>query len=329
MAVTGSGTSQDPFVVHSYSEFISLSEHSRISGTEAVYIKWFDEPKQVLDCKTYGTEFRWDEFTTKNPSSEGSNTFYIDLNGATIMNFLIAPGKTMFNPKGYAGGYTCKMEVYNGAIRNVFMGSATSKVCGDYVTFHDVSLSVNVVGTTSTIFNGNSNATMDNCSLNLTASTLTAPLMTKFIVSDTDIEVYVSDVNQQIIFQQCTLTDCRLQGKISGTIKYYANKNTILGITSGSGATAPNVCSMINCVVDVDFEGIQVSNTNYKSVAILYENANGELNTNVFCNTHLPSDKGYIYPDNWHYISHPLIRNGAYLNAQGFLVVEVVETNEG
>lgn len=325
MAVTGTGTQADPFVVHSYSEFISLSKHAPITGTEAVYIKWFDEPNQVLDCNTYGTEFRWDEFTTESPTSSGNNTFYIDLNGATIKNFLIASGKTMFNPKGYSNGYTCKMEVYNGAIRNVFMGSATSKVCCDYVTFHDVSMSVNVVGTTATIFNGNSNATMDNCALNLTASTLQAPLMTKFSVSDTDIKVYVSNVNQQIIFAQCTLTDCRLQGKISGTIKYYANRNVILGNTSASGSTAPLMCSMINCVVDVDFEGIRVSNENYKAVAILYEVATGELNTNIFCNTHLPSDQEYIYPDNWHYISHPLMRNGAYLNSKGFTVVQIVE----
>ena len=86
---------------------------------------------------------------------------------------------------------------------------------------------------------------------------------------------------------------------------------------------------MTNCVVDVDYNDITISNPNYKTVSILREMNPSELNTTIFCNTHLPADKDYTYPTLWNYISHPLMRNGAYLNNAGFTVVEVVETNEG
>jgi len=125
MAITGTGTQQDPFVVHSYNEFISLSKHSVLEN-EAVYIKWFDEPNQVLDCNIYGTSFKWGEFGTKAPVTEGNVTFYIDLNGCTIKNFLIEDGKYMFKSEGASNGFTCKIIVSNGSLRNVFLGSATS-----------------------------------------------------------------------------------------------------------------------------------------------------------------------------------------------------------
>ena len=341
MAITGQGTQADPFVVHSYSEFISLSEHSRISGTEAVYIKWFDEPNQVLDCNTYGTEFTWDEFTTKNPSSEGNNTFYIDLNGATIMNFLIAPGKTMFNPKGANNSYACKMEVYNGAIRNVFMGSATSKVCGDYVKFSNVSMSVNASGSTVIPFNGADNLIIDNCAMYLTASTLNASLVKRARITDTDIELHIANQNQKNIFGGETdnastwtsLTGCRIQGKIGGAaISWESQYGLVFGASSGSNnGHYGKITKLTNCDIDVDltdsyydFQGARYQ---------IYRPSNtGDLNTNVFCNSHYPSvgeSKAYVYPSDWNYMSHSLMRNGAYLNNQGFTVVEVVETNEG
>lgn len=327
MAVTGTGTQADPFIVHSYSEFMSLSAHGPITGTEAVYIKWFDTPGQVLDCNDYGSEFIWDEFTTETPSSSGSNTFYIDLNGVTIKNFLIAPGKTMFNPKGYSGGYTCKMEVYNGAIRNVFIGSATSKICGDYVEFHDVSISANVAGSTVIPFAGNGNLVIDNCAIYLQASTLNTSLFNRTIITDTDIELHIGDQNGKAIFngnndnpRNMQIHDCRLQGKISGngyTSNYYGNKNMALGALNASNAFAEGVVDFVNCVIDMDFTE---SNANI----IIYTNDNGvSVNTNIICNSHYP--EGVTPPSNWNYISHTLMRNGAYLNAQGFTVVQVVE----
>lgn len=336
MAVTGSGTQADPFVVHSYSEFISLSGHAPVDNS-SVYIKWFDEPNQVLDCNTYGSEFKWGAFAD-DAGNSGNVTIYIDLNGCTIKNFLIADGIIMFAGHYYGfNGTLGKIVISNGSLRNIFMGSATSKVCGDYVEFHDVSMSINFSGATEAVFNGNGNLKFDNCALYLVGSTLQAPIMTNGTISDSDIELHISNQNGICMFNgggaygyYSTLTDCRIQGKIGGTPIAHVETGTcsILGCaTPYNSGDAAKQCKLINCVVDVDLTDTFFD---YHGATYYIYKASGstDMNTNVLCDSHYPSQgqgMGYHYPSSWNYISHTLMRNGAYLNAQGFTVVQVVE----
>lgn len=336
MAVTGTGTQADPFVVHSYSEFISLSGHAPIGDTKAVYIKWFDEPGQVLDCNDYGSEFKWGSFAAV--AGYGEYTIYVDLNGATIKNLIVADGVEMFSGTSW-GGNNMIVNVNNGAIRNVFMGSSTSKICNTYVDFHDVSMSVNVAGSTVSPFNGDwsHNINIDNCALYLLASTLTAPLMSQVRISDTDIMLQIANQNGVTIFAGdmnamepwSLLKDCRIQGKIGGSpiAMTETGKCAVFGCATPTYTDDnPKVVKLTNCVVDVDLTDslFNYHGANYS----IYAANSSELNTNIFCNSHYPSqgqDMEYSYPSDWNYMSHSLMRNGAYLNAQGFTVVEVVE----
>ena len=336
MAVTGTGTQADPFVVHSYSEFISLSGHAPISDTKAVYIKWFDEPGQVLDCNEYGSEFKWGSFAAI--SGYGGYTIYVDLNGSTIKNLIVADGVEMFTGTSW-GGENMVVNVSNGAIRNVFMGSSTSKICNTYVDFHDISMSINVAGSTVSPFNGDwsHNINIDNCALYLVASTLTAPLMSQVRITDTDIELQISNQNGVVPFTGdmnamepwSMLKDCRIQGKIGGSpiAMTESGKCSVFGCaTSEYSGDNGKVVKLTNCVVDVDLTDSYFDS--YGANYSIYEANSSELNTNIFCNSHYPSqgqETGYTYPSDWNYISHSLMRNGAYLNAQGFTVVEVVE----
>ena len=334
MAVTGTGTQADPFVVHSYSEFISLSGHAPISDTKAVYIKWFDEPGQVLDCNEYGSEFKWGSFAAI--SGYGGYTIYVDLNGSTIKNLIVADGVEMFTGTSW-GGENMVVNVSNGAIRNVFMGSSTSKICNTYVDFHDISMSINVAGSTVSPFNGDwsHNINIDNCALYLVASTLTAPLMSQVRITDTDIELQISNQNGVVPFTGdmnamepwSMLKDCRIQGKIGGSpiAMTESGKCSVFGCaTSEYSGDNGKVVKLTNCVVDVDLTDSYFDS--YGANYSIYEANSSELN--IFCNSHYPSqgqETGYTYPSDWNYISHSLMRNGAYLNAQGFTVVEVVE----
>lgn len=327
MAVTGTGTQADPFVVHSYSEFISLSGHEGVADS-SVHIKWFDEPNQVLDCNDYGSEFKWGAFTTN--INYGSVTYYINLNGCTIKNFLIADSVTMF-----AGAYSamtgavCKIVISNGSLRNIFLGSATSKICGDYVEFHDVSMSTNTAGSTVIPFNGNGNLIIDNSALYLVGSTLNTSLMKGATISDTDIELHITDQNQQNMFRNCSFTDCRFQGKIGGKgMGTGYNVDTCVLDHCGLDGKSLNYT---NCVIDLDLTDSRIIGYGYSvSRYDVFLNYNGyNFNTNVICNSHHPNDTGYEsaygYQSDWNFMSHTLMRNGAYLNAQGFTVVEVVE----
>lgn len=323
MAVTGTGTQADPFIVHSYSEFASLSGHAPVADA-SLYIKWFDTPGQVLDCNDYGSEFKWGAFTD-GAGMYGTVTVYIDLNGCTIKNFFIADGVTMFEGHYYSiNANVGKIVISNGTIRNVFMGSATSKVCGDYVEFHDVSLSVNASGSTVVPFDGNGNLVIDNAALYLVASTLNTSLMDSARITDTDIELHIANQNQQNMFPNCSFTDCRFQGKIGGnTIRagnYPSFFFTVFGLNTNGSQTNDTV--LTNCVVDVDISDMTLD---WSGAPVhFYAPSNGAtLNTNIFCNSHCPA--GYSHPSDWNYISHTLMRNGAYLNSKGFTVVEVVE----
>lgn len=322
MAITGTGTEQDPFIVHDYSEFISLSGSGHDAGVRdhKVYIQFFENnrPNQVIDCNNYGSEFKWGAFTD-NSGYYGTVTIYINLNGCTIKNFLIADGITMFGGHYWAiTGAVGKIVISNGSFRNVFMGSATSKICGNYVEFHDVSMSVNISGTTVTTFSG-SDTVFDNCAIYLVASTLYANPFYYINFSDTDMEIHVSNLNGYYIFSRCILTDCRMQGKLAGSISDVGGHAfAMLCYNFGSGN--PDSV-MTNCVVDMDASETKANWFGSELCFYLVGN-NQTLNTNVFCNSHGLPD-GYHFPSAWNYMSHENIRNGTYLNNVGFTVVEV------
>lgn len=323
MAVTGIGTEENPFIVHNYGEFISLS--NTLSST--AYIQFFDNehPNQVINCNTYGSEFKWHNFQPAWPSGNGK--IYINLNGCTIKNFMIADGEAMFS--GIYNGvqqYKMSVVVSNGAIRNVFMGSATSKFCGDYVEFHDVSMSINVAGTTTIPFGDDSDIIMDNCALYLLASTLYTSLMKRIVATDTDIELYVSNQNGKNMFPDCSFTGCRIQGKLKGRVYYYSDSSAIhhaaLGAITTFYSDSPKT-NWVNCVVDLDLTE-STTQRGDGTYHIIYAYSGG-LNTNVMCKSHYPT--GWPVPNKWNYMNHEgleSIRNGSWLNSKGFTVAEVV-----
>ena len=329
MAVTGSGTQADPWIVHSYDEFMSTK--TLPAGDGNFYVKFFDTPNQTIDCNTYGSEFKWHQYETNF-----SGTWYIDLNGCTIKNFLIADGETMF-PGYYAQwiGNRC-FYISNGSFRNVFLGSATSKFCVNYVHFQDVSISFNFAGTTVTPFDGDGDVTFDNCAMYLVGSTLQAPVIKRSTLTDTDIEIYIANQNNIVPFcggsysNYSTLQDCRIQGKIGGNAHNAPNAacGTVLGVPSSPNNDESMVCKYINCVVDLDLTDSYFSARGYGSAyKIIAASGSTDMNTNVICNSHYPSsgeEQGLNYPTDWNYMSHENIRNGTYLNSKGFTVVEVV-----
>lgn len=334
MAVTGSGTQADPFIVHSYDEF--MSTNSMLSGVgNDIYIQFFEDnmPNQTINCNSYGSEFKWHQY-----SSVGGLfiNVHINLNGCTIKNFLIADGESMFPGESTQYRQSIAFYISNGSFRNVFLGSATSKFCTDYVHFQDVSISFNFAGTTVTPFEGNGNVTFDNCAMYLVGSTLQAPIITRATLTDTDIELHISNLNGNIPFSgndwqnYSTLQDCRIQGKLGGNVhnSNFASCGTVLGIPTENTNADHQLCQYINCVVDLDLTDTTFTERGYGSAyKIIAASGSTYLNTNVICNSHYPSSgeaSGLVYPTDWNYMSHENIRNGTYLNNAGFTVVEVV-----
>lgn len=333
MAITGSGTQADPWIVHSYDEFMSLKDRQSDPASDTYYIQFFDTPNQTIDCNTYGSEFKWHTFDSFGNEFKA---YHINLNGCTIKNFLIADGEVMF-PGGYAQyRYSRTFYISNGAFRNVFLGSATSKFCTNQVNFQDVSISFNFAGTTVTPFEGNGNVTFDNCAMYLVGSTLQAPIITRAILTDTDIELHIGNLNGNIPFSgndwnnYSTLQDCRIQGKLGGNVhnSNFEGLGTVLGIPTENTNADYQLCQYINCVVDLDLTDTTFTERGYGSpYKVIAASGSTYMNTNVICNSHYPSSgeaSGLRYPTDWNYMDHEHIRNGTYLNDQGFTVVEVL-----
>lgn len=321
MAVTGTGTQADPFIVHNYSEFMSLS--GTISDEK--YIQFFEDnmPNQIINCNDYGSEFKWHQFNLAN-GSQGVFRTHINLNGCTIKNFLIADGEAMFQGQFWSNtAHQGVISVSNGSIRNVFMGSSTSKIMGDYAELHDISLSANISGLTITPFDGADigRSSIDNCALYITSARLSAVVINRIDITDTDMEFHINDQNGQAIFSSysgnpMTIKDCRVQGKISGVgyTNHYFGSTTVLGAINAFNQYAEGVAKFVNSVIDVDTSESQAA-------IILAANYDSDYGTNVICKSHFSSSMSA--PQIWNFMTHEQIRDGDHLNDQGFIVVEV------
>lgn len=324
MAVTGTGTEQDPYIVHSYTELMTLSGQYNYGG---LYAQFFEDehPNQVIDCNDYGSEFKWHTFNGTTGYG-GDNPMYLNLNGCTIKNLMIAEGEAMFN--AIAGG---RLQISNGFIRNVFLGSPTSKFCSGYLTFQDVSISINFSGATTETFVGNNSfenrhLSFDNCAIYAVGSVLNCAPFIGCVMTDTDIELHIANQNQAKIFPYCTLTDCRIQGKVSGKAPtgVESGKRAVFGRESlfNPSYEMDFKWDMHNCVIDVDISESEGDANDYFD-AVLLDGAS--TNTTVICKSHRPTTGNYQYCSNWNYLTHEEMRNGATLNAKGFTVVEIVD----
>lgn len=326
MAITGSGTQADPFIVHNYTEFISLSDHASADSGK-IYIQFFDVPQQTINCNSYGSEFKWGRFVARQDVE-----VIIDLNGATIKNLIVDSDIAMFYAVGgndsYPHWHPAKITVKNGAIRNVFMGSGTSRVAQGEVTFFNVSLSVNSTGNTVEPFIGISGHNMyfDNCSLYLVQATIASSIIRYAIVTDTDFKLYINNINDRVMFTNDQFTGCRFQGKIKGRLRRDGGYQQYYFVLFGynlNGSSSEDIV-MTNCVVDIDLS--EATGSWQGATIYIYRCDNGaSLNTNVFCNSHpIPY---YSYPSSWNYMDHEgveSIRNGSYLNEEGFVCAIVV-----
>lgn len=345
MAVTGSGTQADPYIVTNYTDFISLSDHAYPSDKH-MYIQFFDNehPNQTIDCNTYGSEFKWNTFVAGTPDGSGDTIQYyvdINLNGCTIKNFLIKEGVPMFKANRRGATYSwanAHIIIHDGSLRNMFMGSATSKIAlcendGATITFSNISFSTNTTGLTVSAFDGGNGKRMyfDNCAFYVVHATLSTGIMRYCNVTDSDFELHINDQNSQNIFPNSSFTDCRFQGKIGGhCVHAGVNNDSYVFDQCGLSDKALN---FTNCVIDLDLtDSLGIDDSSYIKYGVFLEYNGFNINTNVICNSHYPSvggERQYTYPSSWNYMPHEgnnghNIRNGDWLNSQGFTVVEVV-----
>lgn len=137
MAITGSGTENDPYIVHSYDE---IKQTFRSGG--------YSRLDNNIDCNGYGENFEWEEVHVGGQSTRSE----LDLNGHFIKNIKVKANNYMFGTSRDTGNSVIK----NGKLLNVFLGGSNGLnhqvsdagwVTG--ITFDNISLSANISGTIS------------------------------------------------------------------------------------------------------------------------------------------------------------------------------------
>lgn len=97
MAITGSGTEQDPYIVHDYTELRTACNNINV----------FVELANSIDCNDYGEDFEWQTVEL----GDGSD---LDLKTHTIKNFKVADDNYAF----HCGNWS---KIHNGKILNVYL----------------------------------------------------------------------------------------------------------------------------------------------------------------------------------------------------------------
>lgn len=305
MAITGSGTEQDPYLVHNYDEIKSLHTYS---GQMMKYAKLCND----INCNDYGAEFQWETVQLGDGSSSGM-TMTLDLDGHTIKNVALKSGNRMFLFKAYGGRGS---HIKNGKILNVFANGANAVIESEFYNgsivggLREISFSINATGESASPFVG---VDITACAMYLLTYKLTRGLFDSCTCKQSDVWFDVKDVNYNYPDGGCTFSYCRIRGTISGSAGFS-------GHTNNTRTTFNNNFSY--CVIEIDNtdwyrEGAQF---NYAPDPMIYGfNSNTNtciINKDKICDTNKTS---------WQFMTTEQIRNPDYINSKGFVVVEVGE----
>lgn len=297
MAITGSGTEQDPWIVHSYDEIkeaISGTSYGANKGSVRFYIKLAND----VDCNNYGTAFEWETISV----ADSVSNYEFDLDGHAIKNFKIRQGHSVFQ----CGGYTSS-TIKNGKILNIYAGRSagfmTYKGGIYYVSnIEDMSISMTIqtglAGASIAMYVAinrcaiyiEGTETNDNNSLFYTRGNNVGG---KFVDSDILLDVILGQA--RVDEGNETTERCRYRGSCSGGARY----NGIFGGT------------LTNCVLDIYLD----ISTSYR---IAYNDGGC---TGVINEDKIPSDCRVCGMTK---VTSQEIINGDALRAKGFEVTNVV-----
>lgn len=152
MAITGTGTEQDPFIVHSYDEIVEAVTSHYGTGATPYYSRLAND----INCNDYGVDWEWETIELASNASGRTHADILDLNGHTIKNVYIANSNYLF--KGVNSSYPA--EVKNGKILNIFGNSPQGAFTMMDVT--NISVSMEIVHPNSHVI---STCKVHNCAI--------------------------------------------------------------------------------------------------------------------------------------------------------------------
>lgn len=283
--ITGTGTEQDPYVVHTYEE---LKEACYYESDVDYYVKLNND----LDFKE-DVNFEW-ETVEGIYSPLPYCKVIVDLNNKTIKNFIVKSNNVMFkNIK----------TIKNGAILNVYGLNATSAF--DNIDIENLSISINTTGFSSYIFNS---GTSNMCSI-CVKGVLLHDLFYGYNLINSCVLPYLTSSNLARFWKAINNNNIIKGSKIGYDENVYPrgyfNTKNIAFYMYGD--------SILSSVFDID---TSVSGVIFDS--LIQNTALNAINTDGFTETqkqNVPTNQSYTYNS---------IRDYNTLVGNGFMVTEVV-----
>lgn len=313
MAITGTGTEQDPYLVHNYDELKEACEYENYDSETATYGTNYVKLANDIDCNDYGADWNWETIELASTSSSSGHTRHygsLDLDGHTIKNVYVKTG-SYYMFQGHAGGGIAYAYINNGNILNVFVQSSSGFF--KQVICNKVSFS----GNYSTL---SGNAAMNAVSLNECAFYLESSNpggTNKMIfsgsptrINNSDIEIHIdncTNVNSAVVIargtnEQVSVENSRITGDITG-----------VGTVTGNSVRFISNIITVNCVFEIDINGYEKGD-NIESTLVLMASPTSVINDakllpwmTVGTTITAPSSEA--------------IRSASALNALGFTVV--------
>lgn len=290
MAITGTGTKDDPYIVHSYKEIKDVFQNKMSGNTYAILAN-------DIDCNDYGDAWEWETIAVRINWG-----FDFDLDGHVIKNIMIKNGNALFH------GQNAGNIIRNGKILNVFNNNAEAITKGDGLTLKDISVSVNGTGLTGCAFYS---TVFEKCAIYFKSNKLNNPVFysrTYPYCKNSDFYLDINDKNSKGIFTNYSadgasqlLDNCRVRGYIGGA--------------SGGYYLSTGTCN--NSVIEVDTTNMSWdSSVIDKLIKMPFKGAStGIINTEISLN--LGGTSGLIA------CTTSQMRDPDYLNSIGFNVVKV------
>lgn len=287
MAVTGTGINTDPYVIHDYYELKEVTTTMKDQDI-TVYMTLGND----VDCSTYGPDWQWETITLRGG-------FDFNLNGFTIKNVTVKKDNDFI---ATGNGVGSVKRIYNGKILNIYTAENANHIISSHpskrIDLENVSMSAAWLKTkysSSCMCSVN----VKNCAIYFTVDTSKSNSgffeMTSFSYSDIYLDVSNLSTTCALFPDGDTISDCRIRGTLKGARPQYLIKSMVrdsvieIDATETIGFTDPHT-------------------TFYNTVE-----------RTVINNDLMPVGHDQVIK-----ATTAQIRDGAWLNANGFEVVEVV-----
>lgn len=308
MAITGTGTEQDPFIVHSYDEIVEVVTSHYGTGTTPYYSRLAND----IDCNDYGVDWEWETIELASNASGKTHCDIIDLNGHTIKNAYIANSNYLF--KGVNSSYSA--EIKNGKTLNIFGNSPNGIFNSMRVT--NISASMEFGHVSNNVI---SSCIVHNCALYAIILDMNNQSFIYF-GANTDIK----NVDIYLEAYKCNGSNC-VALRPSGA--FYCDSVRIIGkAVPASGSTYDfKICTnkMINSVIDFDMSAYVYPEGTTGTANIVGGTGDNTTVINT-ANINVSGYPRYTIPAGYLLAtSTEQMKIGADLRSLGFLVVNVEE----